>query len=149
MLKQLQQILQPPLKKLWLRLKKRENHKQANLPIARSRRRRSLLTEKRQFRPLAVLHVQLANRTDETGTCMTSLCVGLGERRGQQRGPDLGGKVFGPVVLEEFPGFDGGKLTHGDVVRCLEDVDEDRDAEGGFVKVVAEFFGSAVEGFSV
>lgn len=61
----------------------------------------------------------------------------------------MGSKVFGPVVFEEFLGFDGSELADGDVVGCLEDVDEDRDAKGGFVKVVAEFFGCPVEDFGV
>lgn len=53
------------------------------------------------------------------------------------------------MVFEEFFGFDRGELADGDVGGCLEDVGEDGDAEGGFVDVVAEFFGCAVEDFGV
>jgi hypothetical protein len=67
----------------------------------------------------------------------------------QEGGTDLRGEGFVPEFGDEFFGFDGGELADCCVLRVLEDVDEDGDADGGFVKVVVELFGCAFEDFCV
>jgi hypothetical protein len=80
---------------------------------------------------------------------MSRLCIRFRERRLEERGADLRGKGLVPEFGDEFFGFYGGELADCCVLRVLQDVDEDGDAEVGFVKVVVELFGCAFEDLGV